>query len=106
MINSWYQNDIIKKPKGNNIQRPLLNDSAWQGWLPGFAVSEISTRNLGHWSNKNQETKGDFMTFLFVCLFDEKMKNLILEGSGGVAQSMELQCYHFYSDLAQVHQGN
>ena len=44
--------------------------------------------------------------FLFVCLFDEKMKNLILEGSGGVAQSMELQCYHFYSDLAQVHQGN
>lgn len=44
--------------------------------------------------------------FLFVCLFDEKMKNLILEGSGGVAQSTELQCYHFYSDLAQVHQGN
>lgn len=41
----------------------------------------------------------------FVCLFDEKMKNLILEGSGGVAQNVELQCYRFYSDLAQVHQG-
>ena len=56
--------------------------------------------------------KGDFMTLLltvfslpeifFVCLFDEKMKNLILEGSGGVAQNVELQCYRFYSDLAHL----
>lgn len=30
MINSQYQNDIITttKPKGGNIQRPLLDDSA------------------------------------------------------------------------------
>lgn len=64
-------------------------------------LSEISTQNLGHWSNKNQEMRISWhycwlcslcLRFcLFVCLM--KMKNLILEGSGSVAQNMELQCY-------------
>lgn len=37
--------------------------------------------------------------------FHEKMKNLLLESSGGAAENMPPQCYRFYSDLAQVHQG-
>lgn len=37
--------------------------------------------------------------------FYEKMKNLVLERNGCVAQSMQPQYYRFYSDLAQVHQG-
>lgn len=42
---------------------------------------------------------------LFVCLFDEKMKNLILEGVGVLHKNMELQCYRFYSDLGSSSSG-
>lgn len=81
--------------------------------IPGFSCVRRFHLNLKHWSNKNQKWR-DLMTLLltvfslpeilFVCLFDEKMKNLIWR-QWECCTNMELQCYRFYSDLAQVHQG-
>lgn len=36
---------------------------------------------------------------------NEEFDSRKLGGKGGTAENMQLQCYRFYSDLAQVHQG-